>query len=549
MKTVKTNKLAVWFLTACLVFTSAPPALAGSAPAKNVIVLMTDGTGSTHTALSRWYQGSAFPSDSIIVGGVRTYGADSIITDSAPAATAFATGHKTDDKFVGILPARVTIPGVPAIAEELKYKPVASVLEGARLNGKATGLVATCNIQHASPAGFSAHWPDRSNFNEIAEQQANENIDVVLSGGKQYLLPTELGGTRIDGENLIARLQARGYGIVENKDDMMKYSGSRLWGLFASDAMAYDMDRALLRPTEPSLAEMTQKAIDVLANNPKGFFLFVEGSKVDWASHANDPIGVISDTLAFQKAVGKALDFAEKDGNTLVLVFADHSNGGMSIGVKADPNYPGTQLDTLLKPLKAAKLTGEGIEQMLKGDLSEENIRLVMANYYGVNDLTAQEITDLQKAKKGAMNYATGPIISKRSIIGWTTNGHTGEDVFLYAYGPNKPAGLIENNQLAYIAAKSMGFDLDQADSKLFVEAGAAFQAIGASVRLDKSDENNFVLVVEKAGKKAELPISQNIIKIGTRSQEMNGITVYAPKTGKVYVPAQAVELVKSAGM
>ncbi|MBF0211621.1 MAG: alkaline phosphatase, partial [Desulfamplus sp.] len=131
-------------------------------PYKNVIVIMTDGTSSAHTTLTRWYKGS-MALDEMNVGSVRTYGSNSIITDSAPAATAFATGHKSEDKFVGVLPSKSNIPGAEEIAEELKYKPVATVLEGARLTGRATGLVATSNIQHASPAAYSSHWHARSN--------------------------------------------------------------------------------------------------------------------------------------------------------------------------------------------------------------------------------------------------------------------------------------------------------------------------------------------------------------------------------------------------
>ncbi|HWR41255.1 MAG TPA: alkaline phosphatase [Patescibacteria group bacterium] len=541
------GKTLVLVMSLCLLLSVSVPGQA--TPAPNVIVLMTDGTNATATTLSRWYKGAALPTDAITVGGVRTYGADSIITDSAPAASAFATGHKTDDKFISVLPPKVIVPGVPQTPAGMEYKPVASILEGARLAGKATGLVVTCNIQHASPAGFSAHWPDRSNYFEIGKQQVYENIDVVFAGGKQYLLPKDQGGTRTDGENLLSVLKSRGYGLVENRQDMKQFQGSKVWGLFADDAMAYDMDRPLLRPQEPTLAEMTAKAIEILQQKPQGFFLFVEGSKVDWAAHANDPIGVISDTLAFQAAVGTALDFARKDGNTLVLVFADHGTGGMSIGAYRDPNYSSTKLETLIEPLKKATLTGEGIERVLAGRQGETSIRQVMDEYYGVNDLTVQEVADIQKAKSGAMNYVVGPIISKRSIVGWTTNGHVGEDLFLYAYGPGKPAGLVENKDLAYIAARAMGFDLDQADNRLFVEAGAAVSEIGAVAVIDNSNAASPILMVKKAGKVAELPCSTNLLSFDGKTVEMNGITVFAPKTGKAYIPRQAVELLRAAGM
>lgn len=535
-----------------LIFILPTSALAGSCnQPKNVIVLMTDGTGATHTTLTRWYKGESLPQDELIVGGVRTYGADSIITDSAPAASAFATGHKTDDKFISVLPAKTTIPGIAQISDELKYKPVASVLEGAKYYGKSVGLVATSNIQHASPAAYSAHWPDRSNYNEIAEQQVYLNIDVVFSGGAQYLMPKSQGGTRTDGENLFDVLKSRGYDLISNRNQLTDYHGSKVWGLFAPDALAYEMDRQYLHPDQPSLAEMTKKAIEILSQNPKGFFLFVEASKVDWASHANEPIGVISDSLAYADAIKVAVDFAKKNNNTLVLCFADHSNGGMTIGSKAsDKTYSGTPLSQLLDPLKKATLTGEGVEELLanSGTASDDYIRFIVSEYYGVSDLTNDELAKIKAAKKGAMNTVLGPIISKRSIVGWTTVGHSGEDVFLYAYGPNKPSGLIENTQLAYICAKQLGFDLNKIDAELFVDAHQVFKDLGVKLSINRTDAENPVLVVEKGTKKAELPFSKNIVITNGKVYEMKGITVYAPQTDKVYCPQEANAILKAAG-
>jgi alkaline phosphatase len=167
-----------------------------------------------------------------------------------------------------------------------------------------------------------------------------------------------------------------------------------------------------------------------------------------------------------------------------------------------------------------------------------------MNNYFGVEDLTDEEVTAIQKAKAGSMNYVVGPIISKRSVIGWTTTGHTGEDVFLYSYGPNRPTGTIENTDLALIQADALGFNLETVDRKLFVEAGKAFSAIGAKIAIDKSDPANPVLVVEKGAKRAELPISKDIVKINGKIYEMQGLTVLSAKTAKVYVPQQAVDLI-----
>jgi alkaline phosphatase len=517
----------------------------------SVIVLMMDGCAASHTTLTRWYQGS-LAMDRMHLGGVRTYGSDSIITDSAPAATAFACGHKTDDKYVGILPSSVTIPGAPPIADALKYKPVASVLEGARLNGKTTGLVATSNIQHASPAAYSSHWSARSNYNEIAEQQVYGNIDVVLGGGKQHLLPTAKGGKRTDGEDLIEVLRSRGFEFVETADAMEGSNAKKLWGMFAADAMAYEFDRPTHAPNEPSLRAMTEKAIEILSKNKKGFFLFVEGSKIDWASHANDPIGVIGDVLAFDDAVEAALDFAKKDGNTLVLAFTDHGNGGMTIGDHStDNNYSKLPYETVLVPLKRATLTGEGVEIVLGQDRSEERVRSVVAQYYGIDNLTGDEVAAITAAAPGWMNSILGPMLSKRSAIGWTTYGHTGEDQFLYHFGYDKPLGMVENTEIAEMCAKAMGFTLDKVDEDLFVEAGAAFTALGATTSIDSADPANKVLVAQKGAVTARIPFSKNLITVAgggsEKTHELDGITVYADKTGKVFIPHDAVVRFKKA--
>lgn len=518
-------------------------------PVKNVIVLMMDGTSSTHTTLARWYKGAPLALDEMVTGGVRTYCADSIITDSASAATAFATGHKSNTKFIGVLPVETTIPGLGKIEKELQFQPIATVLEGAKLTGKSTGLIATSNIQHASPAAFSAHWPSRSDYKEIAEQQVYENINVVLSAGSPYLLPKELGGKRQDGENLVIVLKNKGYAYIEDRDALMNVKSGKVWGMFGTEDMAYEMDRRIIAPQQPSLAEMTQKAIDLLSQNQKGFFLFVEGSKVDWASHANDPIGVISDVLAFDDAVQAALKYAKKDGRTLVLAFSDHGNGGMSIGSKmTDKNYDALPLETMLEPLKRAHVTGEGLAKLLAGNRAPETIRDVMTRYYGIDNLTEEEVSLIQKAKEKDIISVVGPMMSKRAAIGWTTSGHTGEDLFLYAYGPNRPVGLIENTDIARIAAKELGFDLDKVSDKLFVDASKAFGEIGAKISIDRSDPHNLVLIAEKGRIKAEMPFSKNILKIGEKTYELNGITVFAPKTGKVYIPQQAVNLFKETG-
>ena len=543
-----------WLLLAALVLggcatTPATQTRAGETRVKNVVFLLTDGTGPEAWPLARWVKGAPLAVDQILAGAVRTYGADSLITDSAPGATAYATGHKGSDKGISVGAWNTTIMAVKP-EPGLKYVPLATLLEGAKVSGKAVGLVATSNVQHATPAAFSSHWHDRSNYNELGEQQVYNGMEVVLSGGLQYLLPKGVqGGKREDQENLVEVLKARGYSVVTTREQMLQVGSGRLWGAFAPDAMAYELDRARIAPQEPSLAEMTGKALELLAGSAKGrdrgFFLFVEGSKVDWAAHANDPVGLVGDLLAFDEAVYMALEFARRDKNTLVVVVADHGTGGITIGTKEDKNYSQTDDDSVLLPLRRARVSGEGVEKLLAGDASEEAIRGLLAREWGMQDLSAAELKAIQEAITGKkqLQAVVGPMISTRARLGWTTGGHTGADVFLFSYGPGRPTGLWENVDLGRLLAADMGFDFETLNQRLFVEAGEGFAAAGMSSRLDKSDPANPVLVVSKGAAEAKLPLAKNLLLLNGKSVELEGLVVYAEKLDKVFVPRQAIEL------
>ena len=294
---------------------------------KNVILMIPDGQSVGATTLARWYNGGkALTIDEMACGLVRTYSSDAAIADSAPSGTAMATGFKSHTGFVGVLPDVNSMPGMNPLAKGDERKPVASVLEAAQLTGRATGIIATSEIMHATPADFTAHDPSRKNYDNLSEQQVYQEVDVVLGSGESYFTKEERG----DGEDLVSEIKNMGYDYVTTIEEMNNSDSEKIWGMFAPVDMAYDFDRDPAK--EPSLAEMTAKAISTLNKNENGFFLLVEGSKVDWAAHANDPIGVISDTLAFDNAVKVALDFAKKDGNTVVISVTDHGNGGITIG-------------------------------------------------------------------------------------------------------------------------------------------------------------------------------------------------------------------------
>ena len=505
--------------------------------AKNVIMFITDGTSMNSVTLARWYsEQKALNMDPYFCGLTRTYPSDAMITDSAPGATAFSTGHKSHTGYIATLPEVNNMPGLKPMEESNKNRPVSTVLEGAKQKGKATGIVSTSETMHATPAAFSSHDTSRSNYDNLSEQQVYMGMDVVLGGGRDFF-----SKERKDGENLINEIKDAGYAYVTTPEQLKNAKTDKLWGLFADKALAYDLDRDVTK--EPSLADMTEKAIETLAKDKDGFFLMVEGSKVDWASHANDPIGVISDVLAFDKAVGVGLEYAKKNQDTVVIVTSDHGNGGISIGNSSlDKGYDIASFDSFMTPLKRAKTTAEGASKLLNADRS--NIKEVMLECFGISDLTEAEIKAIKEEKKD-VTYAMGPVISKRAQIGFTTHGHTGEEVFLAAYAPDnqKPTGLVENIELSQYMANTIGVNLDKLTQTLFVEATEGFKQVGATVKVDQTDKNNSVIVATKDGKELRLPVNKNIAILEGKRSKLSGVVVYIAE--KAYVPQDAIDLLK----
>ncbi|AKB63934.1 alkaline phosphatase [Methanosarcina mazei] len=519
---------------------------------KNVIILVPDGCSQSVQTLARWYSGSPLMLDEMVAGTVSTYSTDSVITDSSSAASAFATGYKTTNGFVSVGPSNASVLSIlENPSEDMQYRPLATVLEGSKLEGKATGLVATSRVTHATPAAFASHVDNRDNENEIMEQMVYENVDVVFGGGSRHLVPEEEGGKRTDRENLTEVLLDKGYQYVDSRDEMLNLSSGKAWGLFASSHMAPDIDRTELVPEEPSLSEMTGKALELLSQDKDGFFLMVEGSQVDWANHANDPVYAVTDFLAFDEAVKVAVEFAEQDGHTLVLAFPDHNTGGMTIGSDSDSNYTSTTIEDVIDPLKSMKLSSAGIAEKIGTDVSSENIKAQLKTWWGI-DATDDEVTEILEIYNNgeglSLDYSISEVINQNhTVIGWTTHGHCGEDVPLWAYGPDHPAGHLDNTEIAGYIAEKAGFNLEETNRYLFVEVSEVFSRDNGDGKLD---ENEYLLdltsslnPVLRIGD-AELPVSTNILIKQGVTYELEGIVVYAPATGKVYIPSEVLSLV-----
>ena len=519
---------------------------------KNVIFLIPDGCSQSIQTLARWYKGKNLTLDSMNAGTVSTYMVDSVITDSAAAATAFACAYKTSDGFVGVYPREE---GLLSIIDDFNpekaYAPLASILEAAKAEGKATGLVATSRITHATPAGFAAHIHDRNLPNNIMEHEVYNGLTVALGGGHRHLLPggdclnAVPGGYRTDCENLEQVLLDRGYDVVTTKDEMDAVAvtgNTKLWGAFAMSHMDSDLDRQYLELEEPSLAEMTRKAIEVLSQNHDGFFLMVEGSQVDWAGHNNDIIYMVTDFLAFDDAVKVAVDFAEADGDTLVVAFPDHNTGGMKIGHyytetnAIGASYTETKVEDLIGPLMGMQVTAEQITFML--DDYGDDLQATIEDLWGL-DVTVQDLDEIDTlAPEVGLAYAIARVISKNhTVIGWTSHGHNGEDVPVWIYPQSAAIGVIDNTDLP---ALGQAGDLDALSKKLYIDVNEVF---AGNWMLDVSDAENPVLVIDE---RVELPISKDYAICNEKVYDLGSLVVYAPVTGKVYIPEKAIEVVKS---
>ncbi|MCF3942846.1 alkaline phosphatase [Oceanobacillus alkalisoli] len=400
---------------------------------ENVIYMIPDGFSSNYASNYRVYKGEDAVWDEHLKGMFTTYSADSDITDSAAAGTAMATGEKTNNGVVGL---------------DTEGNELQTILEASQENGKASGLVATSTITHATPASFASHVESRNNETEIARQLLANEVDVLLGGGKNNFLPDSQGGNQeID---LIEQAEEQGYEFVETRSELLAnkdlalQKGEKLLGLFADDALAPELHRA--ETDEPSLAEMTDAAIDILEENNKGFFLVVEGSQIDWAGHANDAGYAMTDVAAFEEAVKEAMEFAKEDGKTLVVVAGDHDTGGMTTGSK-------DSMDLNASMLKDVTATGDFMAAALNANRS--NVSEVVELYTGF-ELTSEEIQTIQQANNASL--AINTVISDRSNIGWTSTNHTGADIPVYAYGPQaeKFAGFLDNTDLPKIMAKAM---------------------------------------------------------------------------------------------
>ena len=287
--------------------------------AKNIILLIGDGMGINQVTAYRIAKGgpnyiSAFDKFPF-TGLVKTHAVDTLITDSASAATAYSSGIKTVNGYLGV---------------NKDKKIVKNITEMLHEKGYITSLIATSEITHATPAAFTVHNESRDNTDQIAEAMFRSNNFISLGGGRDFFVPEDLGGQREDNFDILSLIKEQ-ESYLESKNDFINFqldTSKRIFGLFAKEGF-------IREDNEPDLLEMFNFTLEqskkVLVNNCAGFFIMTEGSQIDWEGHENNFNGQFKEMDEFDQVVNRALEYAKTDQNTLVIVLSDHETGGLLI--------------------------------------------------------------------------------------------------------------------------------------------------------------------------------------------------------------------------
>lgn len=392
---------------------TASGAMAETAP-KNVIYMIGDGMGPAYTTAYRYFKDDPTTKsveqtvfDTMLTGMARTYPDDhTVVTDSAASATALSSGHKSYNG---------------AIAVDTDKKPLKTMLEIAKQRGMTTALLATSQINHATPASFAAHNESRNNYDEIANDYIDNKIagklpvDLMLGGGIKYFIR--------DDRNLVDEFKAAGYQYGDDIQNLDQITQLPAIGLYAAKGLPFALDE---NPTR--LTKLTSKALDLLDNqNKDGFFVMIEGSQIDWCGHANDIACAMAEMDDFASAIEKAKAYVDKNKDTLLVITADHSTGGLTLGAHGQYKW---EADVV----HGVKATAGTITQHL---LESDDLKSVWNKYTSIA-FTPENKIKLEQAKSmgdKALNLAVKSIISDTSFTGWTTGGHTAVDVQVFAYG------------------------------------------------------------------------------------------------------------------
>lgn len=395
---------------------------------RNVIFMVSDGMNCGALSLAKLYGGlvlekknnwmQLYRERAVVRCLAETYSANSVVTDSAAAASAWGGGQRVNNGALNISPAD----GSP-------IKPLQTKLKERKIR---TGLVTTATITHATPAGFAVNVSSRGDEKEIAQQYLDRRVDVLLGGGRKFFSP-----------ELRAQFTAAGYEFADSRTALQGLNhstGKPILGLFADGYHPFDIDRKNvpeITAVMPTLSEMARAALERLSPSPDGFFLMIEGARIDHAGHANDAAASIHEQLAFDEAIGTVLEFVATHPDTLLIITTDHGCGGIQMnGVSADAKQgfaPGLYNATTPSFLKVRNFNRsiEWMKQNQIDGLSGPKLGEALTTHTGLT-FTGDQI----KALQGLKLPATTDVLRDHLGIGWTSANHTSELVEFCALGP-----------------------------------------------------------------------------------------------------------------
>eukprot|EP01090_Pellita_catalonica_P013568 TRINITY_DN3259_c0_g1_i1.p1 TRINITY_DN3259_c0_g1~~TRINITY_DN3259_c0_g1_i1.p1 ORF type:complete len:556 (-),score=66.47 TRINITY_DN3259_c0_g1_i1:198-1865(-) len=389
-------------------------------PTKSIIFMLSDGCGPASITFAREIYGEPLFQDNYIGGTIRTRSYNSVVTDSAAGATAYSCGLKTNNHYIAVKP---------------DGRPCGTILEAAQAAGKKTGLVVTSRITHATPACFNSHALNREDEDFIAIQQVNSKVDIMLGGGNDHFNAS----TRPDGVDLIAQAEDNGYRFINDasilREGNLADSAEKILGTFAPSHIPFDIDRKTLPgvpPTQiPSLAEMTKAALDFLdaKSGEEGFFMLVEGSRIDHAAHGNDPVGHYSEIRAYNEAMKVVANYINEHPDTIAIGVSDHETGGLGLG--HDGHYY-----WFPEVIRNAKASVERMQDEVRN--TGKTAPQVFNELSGLDRLSSSEEMDAQYS-----GFAS--VYSARAGVAWTTGGHTGVDINYYVIGKERTNLLGRN--------------------------------------------------------------------------------------------------------
>jgi alkaline phosphatase len=469
--------------------------------------MVSDGMGPASLSLTRSFRQhvEGLPIDDTLSldrhfwGTSRTRSSNSLVTDSAAGATAFSCGKKSYNGAISVTP---------------DYEPCGTVLEAAKRAGYMTGLTVTTDITDATPACFASHVLYRSMEDDIALQEVGDGVlgrtlDLMLGGGRCHFLPNSTEGS-CRGDNLdVAKLAQDKYNWTYTDDragfdalDGGNKAELPLMGLFASGNFPFEIDRRNRDDIYPSLSEMASTALRALElatkDSDQGFFLMIEGSRIDHAGHINDPAAQVREVIEYDKAFKAVLDFIERsDTETVLVATSDHETGGLATALQEPGHnpvynwYPQALADASAScELLAYKLLRHVSSHPTESDKKLKtwiNDNLIIPGL-GIKDATDEELTLLTDYPDASINILAA-MISLRAHVGWSTHGHTAVDVNVYSSGGPRAEsirGNVENTDVGRFLTEYLSVDVDEITKELRKKMDLGSDGFGVAQAADE---------------------------------------------------------------